>query len=59
MRLPIDVAQEVACKLQDMIRLNGIKKIHQLHVDVAYKIVQANLLADTITWYQYMRGISA
>lgn len=58
-RLPSDVAYEVAHKLQDMIRINGIKKLQPSHFDVAHKIVHANLLADTIAWYQWIRGIEA
>ncbi len=50
MKLPEDVAYEVSTKLQDMIRINGIKKLQQLHIDIAQKIVDCNLLADTIKW---------
>lgn len=56
-RLPEDVAHEVAGKLQDMVRINGIKKLAPLHFDVALKIVHCHLLADTIAWYKYMRGV--
>ncbi len=56
MKLPEDVAIEVAVKLQDMIRINGIKKLEPLHIDVACKIVHNQLLFSSIQWYKYMRG---
>ena len=57
-KLPEDVALEVASKLQDMARINGIKKFHPYHIDAACKIVQCYLLHDTIQWCRYMRGES-
>lgn len=56
MRLPEDVALEVASKLKDMARINGIRKVAPLHIDAAHKMVQATLLYDTIQWYRYMTG---
>lgn len=48
MRLPEDVALEVAHKLRYMICVNKIKHVMPLHVEVACKIVNANLMADSI-----------
>jgi hypothetical protein len=56
MRLPEDVAIEVASKLKEMARINGIQRFQKLHVDTAHKIVQCHLLFDTLQWHKYMRG---
>lgn len=55
-RLPVDVAHEVALMTQKLTK--GIK-VEAWHVDTAFKIVQANLLADSIAWIQFMRGVRA
>lgn len=47
MRLPDDVAEHIARKLQDMVRINGIKKIQPYHLEFACKIVNYQLMADT------------
>jgi len=56
MRLPEDVALEVASTLIKMARINGIKKFQELHVDAACKIVNCHLIYSTIQWYKYMKG---
>lgn len=56
MRLPEDVAVEVASTLVTMARINGIKKFQPLHIEVAHKLVEKKLLEDTIQWYNYMFG---
>ena len=55
-RLPEDVALEVAVKLQDMARINGITRFHPYHIEAAHKIVHCHLLYDSIQWLRYMRG---
>lgn len=58
MRLPEDVALEVASTLVTMARINGIKKFHPFHIESACKHVETKLLKDTIQWFRYMRGAS-
>ncbi len=58
MKLPEDVALEVASTLVKMARINGIKQFKEVHIDAACKIVRCHMLADTIQWYRYMKGES-
>lgn len=56
MRLPEDVAIEVANKIQDMVRLNRIVRVQPLHIEMAHKIVNTNLFADSIMWLRIITG---
>lgn len=54
-KLPEDVAHECALMTQKLTN-NCHIKVEDLHIDIAFKIVRANLLADTIKWYRYISG---
>jgi len=56
MRLPIDVAQYVALVIKSISSDDYTEKDSKVH-SIAVAIVNANLLADTIAWRNYIVGV--